>query len=132
MKHGQWIIILAVCGGLASWVLDGVIDHLFFSEKPLADAVLLGISSHDLFMRLVVLVLFITFGLVAYRIFRAQQRAEAEKAEAIPRGEIPSPINPPSGCRFHPRCPKAFDKCEIEEPELRDMGNERQVACHLY
>jgi peptide/nickel transport system ATP-binding protein len=57
---------------------------------------------------------------------------KAEKAEAIPRGEIPSPINPPSGCRFHPRCPKAFDKCEVEEPELRDMGNGRQVACHLY
>lgn len=57
---------------------------------------------------------------------------KAQKAEAIPRGEIPSPINPPSGCRFHPRCPKAFDKCEVEEPELRDMGNERQVACHLY
>lgn len=55
-----------------------------------------------------------------------------QKSEAVPRGEIPSPINPPSGCRFHPRCPKAFDKCEVEEPELRDMGNERQVACHLY
>ena len=55
-----------------------------------------------------------------------------QKTEAVPRGEIPSPINPPSGCRFHPRCPKAFDRCEVEEPELRDMGNERQVACHLY
>ncbi len=55
-----------------------------------------------------------------------------QKTEAVPRGEIPSPINPPTGCRFHPRCPKAFDKCAVEEPELRDMGNERQVACHLY
>ncbi len=55
-----------------------------------------------------------------------------QKAEAVPRGEIPSPINPPSGCRFHPRCPKAFDRCKVEEPELRNMGNERQVACHLY
>ena len=55
-----------------------------------------------------------------------------QKAEAVPRGEIPSPINPPPGCRFHPRCPKAFDRCGVEEPELRDMGNERQVACHLY
>ena len=82
MKRGQWIIILAVCGGLVSWVLDGVIDYLFFSEKPLADAVLLGISSHDLFMRSVVLALFIAFGLVAYRVFRAQQRAEDAKAEA--------------------------------------------------
>lgn len=57
---------------------------------------------------------------------------KAKKAEAVPRGEIPSPINPPSGCRFHPRCLKAFERCSIEEPELRDVGNERQVACHLY
>ena len=57
---------------------------------------------------------------------------KAKKNKAVPRGEIPSPINPPSGCRFHPRCPKAFDRCAVEEPELRDMGNGRQVACHLY
>jgi peptide/nickel transport system ATP-binding protein len=57
---------------------------------------------------------------------------KAKKAEAVPRGEIPSPINPPSGCRFHPRCPKAFERCPNEEPELRDVGNGRQVACHLY
>ncbi|MHA2353455.1 MAG: oligopeptide/dipeptide ABC transporter ATP-binding protein, partial [Candidatus Thorarchaeota archaeon] len=57
---------------------------------------------------------------------------KAKKAEAIPRGEIPSPINPPSGCRFHPRCPKAFERCPNEEPELRDAGNGRQVSCHLY
>ncbi len=57
---------------------------------------------------------------------------KAKKAEAVPRGEIPSPINPPTGCRFHPRCPKAFDKCPKEVPELRDMGNGRMVACHLY
>lgn len=55
-----------------------------------------------------------------------------KKAAAIPQGEIPSPINPPSGCRFHPRCPKAFDRCPLEEPELRDKGDGRQVACHLY
>jgi oligopeptide/dipeptide ABC transporter ATP-binding protein len=57
---------------------------------------------------------------------------KAKKAEAVPRGEIPSPMNPPSGCRFHPRCPRAFDRCSVEEPELRDMGNGRFVACHLY
>ncbi|TFG99125.1 ABC transporter ATP-binding protein [Candidatus Thorarchaeota archaeon] len=56
----------------------------------------------------------------------------AKKNEAVPQGEIPSPINPPSGCRFHPRCPKAFDKCPLEEPELKDMGDGRSVACHLY
>ena len=57
---------------------------------------------------------------------------KAKKAKAVPRGEIPSPINPPSGCRFHPRCPKAFDRCPNEIPELRDVGNGRMVACHLY
>ncbi|MGY5856259.1 MAG: ABC transporter ATP-binding protein, partial [Candidatus Thorarchaeota archaeon] len=57
---------------------------------------------------------------------------KAKKAEAVPRGEIPSPINPPTGCRFHPRCPKAFDRCPKEIPELRGVGNERMVACHLY
>jgi peptide/nickel transport system ATP-binding protein len=57
---------------------------------------------------------------------------KAKKADAVPRGEIPSPINPPSGCRFHPRCPKAFEKCPNEEPEIKDLGNGRLVACHLY
>ena len=57
---------------------------------------------------------------------------KAKKAEAVPRGEIPSPINPPTGCRFHPRCPKAFDRCPNEIPELRGVGNGRMVACHLY
>ena len=57
---------------------------------------------------------------------------KALRDKAVLRGEIPSPINPPSGCRFHPRCPKAFDKCSEEEPELRTLENGRQVACHLY
>jgi peptide/nickel transport system ATP-binding protein len=57
---------------------------------------------------------------------------KVKKSEAVPRGEIPSPINPPSGCRFHPRCSKAFEKCPLEEPELKDVGNGRLVACHLY
>jgi peptide/nickel transport system ATP-binding protein len=57
---------------------------------------------------------------------------KVEKAEKIPRGEIPSAIDPPSGCRFHPRCSKAFDRCPIEEPELKELENGRFVACHLY
>ena len=57
---------------------------------------------------------------------------KSKKAESVPRGEIPSPINPPSGCRFHPRCPKAFGKCPLEEPELKELGDGRSVACHLY
>ncbi len=49
----------------------------------------------------------------------------------MPRGEIPNPINPPSGCRFHPRCPIAVEICSREEPELVLAGGEHQVACHL-
>jgi oligopeptide/dipeptide ABC transporter ATP-binding protein len=45
-------------------------------------------------------------------------------------GEVPSPINPPTGCRFHSRCPKVVSICREKEPELRRMG-QRQVACHL-
>ena len=50
--------------------------------------------------------------------------------EAI-KGEIPSPINPPSGCAFHPRCPHAGPRCRIEAPRLTDAGQGRTVACHL-
>lgn len=45
-------------------------------------------------------------------------------------GEVPSAINPPSGCRFHPRCRFATERCSEECPELRDMGNGHMVACH--
>jgi len=48
------------------------------------------------------------------------------------KGEVPSAINIPSGCRFHPRCPKAFDKCPLEEPVLLDIKKDHFVACHLY
>ncbi len=48
------------------------------------------------------------------------------------KGEVPSAINIPPGCRFHPRCPKAFDKCPIEEPVLVNVGKHHLVACHLY
>ncbi len=46
-------------------------------------------------------------------------------------GDVPSPINPPSGCRFHTRCPLAFDKCMEEEPPFKDYGNEHYAACWL-
>ncbi len=45
-------------------------------------------------------------------------------------GDVPSPINPPSGCRFHPRCPKVMDTCKVNPPQLRTVGD-HQVSCHL-
>jgi len=45
-------------------------------------------------------------------------------------GDVPSPINPPSGCRFHPRCPQVMDRCKFESPELQQKGDHR-IACHL-
>jgi len=48
----------------------------------------------------------------------------------IPKGEIPSPINPPSGCRFHPRCPIATGECPRKEPELTPIRHNHQVACY--
>jgi oligopeptide transport system ATP-binding protein len=50
----------------------------------------------------------------------------------IPKGEVASPLAVPSGCRFHPRCPFAFDRCRVERPVLRDLGAGHQAACHLY
>jgi oligopeptide/dipeptide ABC transporter ATP-binding protein len=47
-------------------------------------------------------------------------------------GDVPSPVNPPSGCRFHPRCAKAMENCRKEIPELVDIGNEHFVACELF
>jgi peptide/nickel transport system ATP-binding protein len=47
------------------------------------------------------------------------------------RGDLPSPISPPSGCRFHTRCPYVFDRCRTEEPELRSVGSAHIAACHL-
>jgi peptide/nickel transport system ATP-binding protein len=47
------------------------------------------------------------------------------------RGELPSPLNPPSGCAFHTRCPFVFDRCRSERPELRGIREDDLVACHL-
>jgi peptide/nickel transport system ATP-binding protein len=50
----------------------------------------------------------------------------------ILKGDVPSPINPPKGCRFHTRCPMAFDRCKIEEPQLRLAADGHYAACHLH
>lgn len=49
----------------------------------------------------------------------------------ILKGELPSPINPPAGCRFHTRCPYAFDRCKVERPQLQEIAPGHRVACHL-
>jgi peptide/nickel transport system ATP-binding protein len=55
---------------------------------------------------------------------RARQRI-------ILKGDVPSPINPPKGCRFHTRCPHVFDRCKVDEPELRPTEDGHFAACHL-
>jgi peptide/nickel transport system ATP-binding protein len=49
----------------------------------------------------------------------------------VAAGEVPSPLNPPSGCPFHPRCPIATARCSVEIPEVRTLANGTRVACHL-
>ena len=56
---------------------------------------------------------------------------EEQRHRIILEGDIPSPMNPPSGCRFHPRCPYATDVCKVEEPPLREVEKDHFVACHL-
>jgi oligopeptide/dipeptide ABC transporter ATP-binding protein len=57
---------------------------------------------------------------------------EYHKKRIILRGEVSSAIHPPSGCRFHPRCPEAMEVCSKKEPKLKNLGNGRLVACHLF
>jgi peptide/nickel transport system ATP-binding protein len=55
----------------------------------------------------------------------------AKRQRIILTGDVPSPINPPAGCRFHTRCPFVFDRCRSEEPQLRLVGDRHTSACHL-
>ena len=57
---------------------------------------------------------------------------EEQKERIHLEGEVPSPYDPPSGCHFHTRCPKACDKCRQTAPELKDVAPGHYVACHLY
>ena len=57
---------------------------------------------------------------------------DVKKKRIVLEGGVPSSINPPPGCRFHPRCPKVMPLCSQVEPELIDMGNGHLVACHIY
>ena len=47
------------------------------------------------------------------------------------RGEMPSPLTPPAGCHFHPRCPYAMDGCSVQVRELRNVADGRRLGCHL-
>ena len=58
-------------------------------------------------------------------------RLDRERKRILLTGDVPSPINPPMGCRFHPRCRLAEDVCKNEEPDLIDNGGDHWVACHL-
>lgn len=59
-------------------------------------------------------------------------RPGEEREEILLSGDVPSPTNPPPGCRFHPRCPFAFERCAKEEPRLQALAPGHHAACHLY
>jgi len=58
-------------------------------------------------------------------------RGSDDNGKVVITGEIPSPINPPSGCPFHPRCPRAEHRCTLEKPVLRQLASGHQAACHF-
>jgi oligopeptide/dipeptide ABC transporter ATP-binding protein len=55
-----------------------------------------------------------------------------KRSRIILKGDIPSPVNPPDGCRFHTRCHNMAEICKTQAPAVKDIGNGHQVACHLY
>jgi peptide/nickel transport system ATP-binding protein len=55
-----------------------------------------------------------------------------QRSRIILRGEVPDPVDVPTGCRFHPRCPIAKERCKTEEPEIQNVTMEHQVACHFW
>jgi oligopeptide/dipeptide ABC transporter ATP-binding protein len=57
---------------------------------------------------------------------------DEEREEIVLSGEVPSALNPPSGCHFHPRCPFAMARCSGQEPKLVGVSAGHQVACYLY
>jgi oligopeptide transport system ATP-binding protein len=57
---------------------------------------------------------------------------DVQREDLVLSGEVPSPLNPPSGCTFHPRCPFVMDRCSRETPQLRELAPGHWVSCHLY
>lgn len=66
--------------------------------------------------------------LSARPVIRQENRVE----RIVLKGDLPTPINPPKGCRFHTRCPFKMEKCEQEEPLIKNIGEDHQIACHLH
>jgi len=65
-------------------------------------------------------------------LLREVPRLESRHSEFLPiKGEIPSPLDPPAGCHFHPRCPHAMPRCRTEVPELKQIQTGWMSACHL-
>ncbi|MCL2828084.1 MAG: dipeptide ABC transporter ATP-binding protein [Oscillospiraceae bacterium] len=56
---------------------------------------------------------------------------DEKKERIILTGDVPSPVNPPAGCRFHTRCPWAYERCSVEKPSFYQLGDAQSVACHL-
>jgi oligopeptide/dipeptide ABC transporter ATP-binding protein len=61
----------------------------------------------------------------------ADPKKDRQRQRIVLTGDVPSPIDPPTGCRFHPRCPIAADICSQERPEWREASADHFVACHL-
>jgi oligopeptide/dipeptide ABC transporter ATP-binding protein len=57
---------------------------------------------------------------------------DMEQEEIILTGEVPSPLNPPSGCYFHPRCPSVMDRCSVDKPEVTEISEGHTLTCHLF
>lgn len=65
-------------------------------------------------------------------LLQSAPKLEVKKIEFLAvKGEIPSPLNPPSGCHFHPRCPHATERCKTDKPQLKEVAPEHFSACHL-
>lgn len=58
-------------------------------------------------------------------------KIEQKRERIVLKGDVPSPMNPPSGCPFHTRCPLREDRCSVETPALRQISDQHQAACHL-
>jgi peptide/nickel transport system ATP-binding protein len=54
-----------------------------------------------------------------------------KRERIVLKGDVPSPLNPPTGCRFHTRCPSVMDICSEQEPAFEDVGSSHFAACHL-